>query len=90
MTKLKGNLNLDKVELKNSIHLYYDSTKDHIKIHNQNNVNINAIKIYSILGNEVKKEIYNFNDISTHDIKKGLYLFKIVTEKGNIIKKIIK
>ncbi|WP_299115400.1 T9SS type A sorting domain-containing protein [uncultured Winogradskyella sp.] len=69
--------------------LYPNPAKDVLNIQT-NNVTINSVSIYDMLGKEVLsvKEVNNSIDIS--NLKSGIYLIKIATNEASVTKKIVK
>ena len=51
---------------------------------------IDKVEIYSVLGKKIKEIKLDFNNIYTEDLSKGIYLLKIFSEKGTVVKKLIK
>jgi hypothetical protein len=82
-------LSLDK-NLKNSLKLYYNSSLDKIIINNKENYILDKLEIYSVIGKLVQKEDKINQSISLQGLAKGLYLVKIKTDKGIILRKIVK
>ena len=69
--------------------VYPNPTKNILNILT-NNVTINSISIYDMLGKEVltTKEVNNSIDVSS--LKSGIYLVKIATNEASVTKKIVK
>ena len=77
----------------NSISVYPNPTKDILNISNSNQSFINAIEVTDINGRLVKSQKFsNVNDIQVNisDLSKGVYMLKAVSDKGTVIKKIVK
>ena len=53
-------------------------------------VPINKVEIFSILGKKIKEIYFDFDNIPTRNLSKGIYLIKISSEKGTTVKKLIK
>jgi len=51
---------------------------------------IEKVQIYSVLGKKIKEINMDFENISTEDLSKGIYLLRIYSEKGMMLKKLIK
>jgi len=51
---------------------------------------LNKVEIYSILGHKVKEVHSGFNSISTDYLSKGIYIVRLQSENGFVIKKLIK
>ena len=73
----------------NNIALYPNPVKNMVQI-SSNNLQITGIEVYNTLGEKVlsKKGAINLLDVS--NLTTGLYLLKIKTEKGELVKKIMK
>lgn len=74
----------------NNISIYPNPTKDILFIENPNNKNIEFIKIYNLLGQQVLTKSDNFNQINLTQLKPAMYLVVIKTKKGIINTKIVK
>lgn len=77
----------------NSISVYPNPAKDILNISNSNQSFINAIEVTDINGRLVKSQKFsNVNDIQVNisDLSKGVYMLKAVSDKGAVIKKIVK
>ena len=70
--------------------IYPNPASDILHIETHNNIQITSVHIYNILGKQVlnKKTINNGIDVS--NLKKGVYMIEIVSNKFSTIKKIIK
>jgi hypothetical protein len=78
------------IDLEKSISAYYNPKNKEIILSNKNNIEISNIEIYTILGKNVKSEIWVDNLIPISTFPNGVYILKILTNKGIILKKIIK
>lgn len=75
--------------LKNSIRIYPNPASTVITIDVNNDIDIKDIKMYNIEG----RLINTFNDsnqINMASLKNGLYLLEIISNKGKLIKRVIK
>jgi hypothetical protein len=89
------NLYINKLELQNLLNIYPNPVTDILHIENNKNIRINQVTVYNVLGNIVLKLInsensYFDNQLDLSNIKSDVLLIKLMTEKGIIIKKIIK
>ncbi|MGV6827843.1 MAG: T9SS type A sorting domain-containing protein [Flavobacteriales bacterium] len=73
-----------------SINVYPNPVKSLLFIENNKHFKINKITIFDILGKVVFREKNIFNQLSLSELKSGILFMKIETEKGIILKKIIK
>jgi hypothetical protein len=74
----------------NNLHVFPNPTTDKITIESMET--IQQIEIYNVLGEKVghKASTSNTVELSLANLEKGIYLIKIVSEKGNFTKQIIK
>ncbi|WP_299059173.1 CARDB domain-containing protein [uncultured Polaribacter sp.] len=77
-------------ELISSILVYPNPTKAFLKIQVNDSLKINKVIIYDVLGKEILKRTKNYNLIDISKYSNGTYFLKIKTDKGSVIKKIIK
>jgi hypothetical protein len=70
--------------------IYPNPIKSILKIENTSSSEISSIEIFNMLGKKVKSKETNFNVINISKFSKGIYFLKIKTDKGSVIKKIIK
>lgn len=91
LVALNGNsvLSNDSFENQNDIFFWPNPTKNNLNINNLN-ISINSISIYNLEGKLVYENTNVGNTIDVSNFTSGLYLAKIVTEKGTITKKFIK
>ena len=54
------------------------------------NVPIERVEIYSVLGKKIKAIYSDFENIHTGDLSQGIYLLRIYSENSSIVKKLIK
>lgn len=76
---------------KNSVNVYPNPTKGDVNIDADSK--IKSIEIYDTQGRIIKKQIginAQNTKIPIHNIASGIYIFKIITEKESVMKKIIK
>jgi len=82
-------LSVDDEILNNSLKLYPNPVTSILTIESKN-VAISKVEIYSILGEKIKEINSNFGSIATDNLPNGMYLIKIYSEKGMVMKKTIK
>ena len=82
-------LGLDDKILAKSIVFYPNPVTDVLTI-NSPIISITKVEIYSIIGKRVKEIQSNFETIKTNDLSKGVYLVRIYSDKGDMVKKLIK
>ena len=80
-------------ELKDSFYLYPNPVNDKLYIETQTQTQTLTIEIYDIYGRLQDYKTIRLQDnvaIDVENLKSGIYFVKINTEKGNIVKRIIK
>ena len=82
-------LSADDVTLEKSLKLYPNPTKNIINV-NSPLIDINKIEIYSVIGKKMKQFTLNLNKINIDDLSSGLYLIKVISDKGSYMTKFIK
>lgn len=82
-------LSVDDEILNNSLKLYPNPVTNILTIESKN-VAISKVEIYSILGEKIKEINSIFGSITTDNLPNGMYLIKIYSEKGMVMKKTIK
>ena len=75
--------------LDKSLKLYPNPVNNVLTIASKN-VAVSKVEIYSIFGKKIKDIHLNFKTIRTDNLSKGLYLIKIYSEKGMVMKKVYK
>ena len=73
----------------NNLKIYPNPVNDILNIKISNSIKIEEVNIYNILGKIVLKTI-NQHKINVSKLNKGVFLIKIKTNKGVLIKKLIK
>ncbi len=76
--------------LQKEISLYPNPTKNIFTIKNNSNFSIKTIKIYSTLGKLVLQKDDTNTSIDISHLPTGLYLVKIETDKGELVRKLVK
>ncbi len=84
------NLSINELELQQIINIYPNPVKDVLFIENYENIGIQKITIYDILGKVVLIEKNSFNQVDLSVLKNGVLFVNIKTENGILTKKIIK
>jgi hypothetical protein len=74
----------------NDINVYPNPVNDALYIDNYENFNIEKLVIYDISGKELLTFKENFSQIDLSTLTTGLLFLKIETERGTVIKRIIK
>lgn len=55
-----------------------------------NNVNILKVEVYSIIGIKELELTDNYRAINISALSRGIYMVKIYTDKGHLVKKLVK
>jgi len=82
-------LNVADVALQ-TIRISPNPVKDVLQISSENEEDIKAVTMYSVLGTKLMLITKNFKQIEVANLTKGVYFVKIETHKGAVVKKIIK
>ncbi|MDI9308751.1 MAG: T9SS type A sorting domain-containing protein [Limnohabitans sp.] len=77
-------------ELASSIRLYPNPVNDFIKIESSNSIIINKIDVVDVSGKVLIEKTNAFEEIDMSQLSTGIYLIKINSREGAIIKKVIK
>ncbi|WP_034061987.1 T9SS type A sorting domain-containing protein [Lacinutrix jangbogonensis] len=84
-----GTLSINTITLENLVEIYPIPSKEIIFISTE--VGLKQLIIYDLVGKKVKTQKQNLNQISLHNLSKGIYLLELTSLKGNkLIKRIIK
>lgn len=75
--------------LTNSFNIFPIPTSDFLRIENKKNLEIESIIITNINGQIIKQFDSSINQLNVSDLTSGIYFLKIISEKGELIKKII-
>jgi hypothetical protein len=81
-------LNIDDEILSRSIKLYPNPVDDVLTINSE--IPLTKVEIYSILGRKVKEFNANFNSMRIDNLSNGVYIVRILAEKGSTSRKLIK
>jgi hypothetical protein len=76
--------------LETQISLYPNPIKDVLTINNDSGFTINNLKFYNVLGALVLKQDKPTHQLNVSKLESGLYFISLTTDKGNLIKKMIK
>ena len=85
----ENQLSVDNEILDKSLKLYPNPLDNVLTIISKN-VTVFKVEIYSVLGKKIKDVHSDFKTIRTDNLSNGLYLIKIYSEKGMVMKKIYK
>ena len=83
-------LGIDEEILSEELQVYPNPAKNQLFINNSNNLNIQSIRLYDVLGKLVVQEHNSFQQIDVTFLQKGIYLVKIETDRGVLSRKVIK
>ena len=83
-------LKVTRFDLDDTINLYPNPTKEILVIDNKNQFKIQSMSFYNEIGQTVLKVSNPSSRISLSELNPGIYHVKLITEKGVLIKKIIK
>ncbi|MEO9570720.1 MAG: T9SS type A sorting domain-containing protein, partial [Polaribacter sp.] len=93
LTFNKKALSIEDNVLNSELTLYMNNDSKEIVIQNLNNVKINKVELFNIIGQKVKiwKDMQNMttNKLNVNKLPSAIYVVKVDTEKGIITKKII-
>ncbi len=82
-------LSTDNIELRENLTVFPNPTNDVLNIELNNNISIHKIDIFDINGKKINSYT-NSQNISLKNYANGIYVVKINTDKGIVIKKIMK
>ena len=82
-------LSVDDEILEESLKLFPNPVNNILTIESKN-VTVSKVEIYSTLGKKIKEIHSDFKTIRTDNLSNGMYLIKIYSEKGMVMKKMIK
>jgi hypothetical protein len=74
----------------NDIKIYPNPVKDALQIKNTSEIQIDKVEIYNMLGKRIQVIQKPKNSINVSQLSKGIYLLKLITEKGSSTKRIMK
>ena len=78
----------------NNVSLYYDKNSKEINVNLKDNLEIESVRLYSILGQEIKtwefiSDKINDKKLKVNNLSTAVYLIKIKTNRGDVSKKIL-
>jgi len=82
-------LGITEQSLQEVIQLYPNPVKDVLQINTQSNIAIKYVKVYDVLGKQLL-ESKNVNQIDISAFTTGLLFVKIMTDKGVVVKRVVK
>ncbi|MGN0033957.1 MAG: T9SS type A sorting domain-containing protein [Candidatus Limimorpha sp.] len=71
-----------------SFEIYPNPVRDNLIINTEET--IESVAIYNMIGVLVKEQCYDNNNIDVADIAKGVYVIRIKTDKGDVVKHFVK
>lgn len=71
------------------VDIYPNPTRNKINIHSE--ITVSSIKVYDMTGHLISMQAVSskFLQLNTSHLRQGIYILKIITEKGSIIKQLI-
>ncbi|QOD61544.1 T9SS type A sorting domain-containing protein [Polaribacter haliotis] len=81
-------LSIDEAFLRNNISIYPNPAISNVQISLSNGLELKSVELYNLVGKRVLKATKEQLDIS--NLANGIYFVKIISNKGNITKKLIK
>ena len=81
-------LGIDDETLSEGLNLYPNPVSNTLSI--ESKLPLSKVEVYSVLGQRVKDINSDFNSISTDNLSNGIYLIRIYSEKGVVVRKIIR
>jgi hypothetical protein len=88
--EITASLNSDKFNLIEKINFYPNPTNNILNIDISEQLIITEIKMYNLLGKIVYQKKKGVKSINLNNLNNGVYLIKIITDKGMTLKRIIK
>ena len=82
-------LSIDDSELNNSLSIYPNPIDSYLHIKSYN-ITLNKIELFTILGERLKVYNDNLTKINLEDLTSGVYLVKIHSNNGQLIKRLVK
>jgi hypothetical protein len=77
-------------DLSSKITVYPNPIEEFVSIKAHNHIQINSLKLFDLLGKMVLESKSNKKQFELTHIKTGVYFLQIETNKGNLVKRIIK
>jgi len=82
------NVGINEVNLNNQITVYPNPAGNFVTITTTNNLTIEQLQLFDITG-KVLAQFNNQTEIDLSTIENGVYLLNIITEKGNLVKRLV-
>ena len=82
-------LGIDDHLLSQSLNLYPNPVKNILNIDSKE-FKLTKIEIYSVIGKKMKQFTSNLHKVNVDDLSSGLYLIKVISDKGSYTTKFIK
>ena len=86
---ITGVLGLEDLSLKDLVKIYPNPVINVLHIQS-NEINVEQVTVYNILGKSIINTKLNLENIDTSTLRSGVYLLKIKTAKGILVRRIIK
>lgn len=86
----ENTLSIQENNLQASISVHPNPLKNFAFISNTSSAQINSAEILDLNGRLIKKDLVVDSQITVSNLQTGMYLLKLITDKGIVIKKIIK
>ena len=82
-------LSVSDFELEKNISVYPNPVQSTFKLETKNNINIESVSVYSVLGKKVIQNItrLNKNEYDISNLASGLYILKILDSNGGLASK---
>ena len=82
-------MGIDDHLLSQSLNLYPNPVKNILNIDSKE-FKLTKIEIYSVIGKKMKQFTSNLHKVNVDDLSSGLYLIKVISDKGSYTTKFIK
>jgi len=88
LTAFCGNLSIDEEFLEETISIYPNPVKSKLSINLKDGIELKAVAITDITGKII--QIINIKEVDFTNYNSGIYFMKITTDKGEVVRKIVK
>ncbi|OSY86886.1 hypothetical protein WH52_13960, partial [Tenacibaculum holothuriorum] len=90
--KYDTSLSTEDEELEKAVKLYPNPTKGLLNLNISNQFELKKIEIYTVLGKKIREIKANsgLKNIDISNLSSGMYLINIVTEKGRVVKRVMR
>ena len=85
-----GNIASNDIDVEKKLSIHPNPTNSLINIYVNDTISIQSVSIYNSIGTLVFETSSNLKKINIENFTHGVYLLKIDTNEGSIVKKIIK